>query len=372
MKQIHRAMYVKLTVLVGAVAAEAQYGAIDPSATLSGLFLDGDTQQVHNTTLDLIAELENPTGTWELIEDEEYEFEVTIEDTEGSRVSSITLRDPTGQLVDQATADPPASTLGASGEFEVQLAMRLDFEFTTEIRIDAEGNVTFVFGVKAKEAEDPPPLEPTKLVVAVRDFTLGGAGTPAIGSIVEIWPAADPTSKLMTGVSFQGEATFQGIAPGEWIVRVIGVGPSGACEYEFNSVAVIRETTVKDAPVWQHQPITGRVWFKNELEEVVPGHPGAVTMTLLQNGQPVGAVTPSVGTSQNPNDGSYTYVVPSESLIAGDYVLRASFDQTTLNEDVSYPNHCNTYLPQVVYTHRAPGAHRPVEGPGFVFTIEDP
>ena len=357
----------------GRGGGEAQYGAIDPSATLSGLFLDADTQQLHNTTLDLIAELTSPTGAWELVQGEEYEFQVTIEDTEGARVSSITLRDPTEQLVDQATADPPASMLAAGGVFEAETAMRVASAGNIGFGYTKGPNGEETWSVTGEYSWEPEPLRrPTQLIVSVRDMTAGGEGSVPQGGIVGIWRPEDPASILWEGLDWEGKATFEGIARGEWIVRVVGVGPGGACDYEFESVAVIRKTVIEHERVWQHQPITGKVWFKNELEEVVAGDPWAVALVLLQNGQPVSGVAPSVRTSQDPNDGSYTYTVPSEFLIAGDYVLRASFDQTTLNEDVSYPDHCSTYLPQVVYTHRAPGAHQQVEGPGFVFTIEDP
>jgi len=201
-------------------------------------------------------------------------------------------------------------------------------------------------------------------------MTGGGEGAVPESAMAEIWPVGEPESNQFQMIDFEGTATFSDLAPGEWVVRVVGLGPSGYCDYELGKVVVINETNVVDARVWSHWPIGGKVWFKNEFGQVIAGNPYGVTLVLLKDGEPVEAVTPTVGTTQN-QDGSYTYSVPSEFLLSDDYVLRATFGETTYNEDVTYPNDCAVRAPEPPFTHHAPGAHSQVEGPDFTFTIAE-
>ena len=305
-----------------------------------------------------------------MVADEEYDFEVTLDDTEGDRVAAVTIVDPEDEIVDEATADPPASTLTASGTFTAGQVYTLAWNIDVHVDMDADGNVTV--GIKVGCTwEDPPPPPPTQLVVSVLDMTQGGAGTPAY-AIVEIWPPDEPTNKDWTTTDGEGKATFTGIDPGEWVVRVIGSGPEGACDYEFDSVVVIHTTNVEHAHVWTHWPIGGKVWFKNELGEVIPGNPYGVTLVLLEDGEAVETAIEVVGTTQN-QDGSYTYSVSpvAGSLPVGDFVLRATYQGTTYNHNVTYPNDCAQVLPQDHFTHVGPGAHSQVDGGDFTFIIEE-
>lgn len=201
-------------------------------------------------------------------------------------------------------------------------------------------------------------------------MTLGAPGTPAGAVVVEIWPTGHQELSQWTETNQQGVAVFSGIDPGEWILHIVAFGPSGACEYEFDSLVVLHETTARTARIWQHHPIAGVLWFKNAEGQVIAGDPWNVSLVLLEGGEPVGAVTPMVNTTANP-DGSYPYSVPSEFLLAGDYALRASLGEATVNENVSYPNGCGAALGAPFYTHRAPGAHAQVEGPDLVLVIDE-
>ncbi len=364
-------MCIAVVLSTSVLVAEGQLGGQEVTATICGLFRDADTGQCHHTTLDLVAELEQPTGAWELVADEEYEVEVTLADSEGSRVTEVTALDPEGEIVDQVTADPPASTLTASGTFMVAQSWKLDISFEATGRIGSDGTATAEVKLTIKTiepGEQPAPPE-TKLVIEALDMSQGGAGAPTY-AIVEIWPPDDPQSMQWTSTDGQGKATFTGISRGQWIVHIIGIGLGGACDYEFSSVVVIHATKLESARIWQHRPIAGKLWFKDDAGQVVGGYPGEVTLELLQGGEPVEAVTPMVNTTANP-DGSYPYSVPSQFLIAGDYVLRASLGQSTDNKNVTYPNHCAHALPQAHFTHRAPGAHAQVEGPELVIIVDD-
>jgi hypothetical protein len=362
-------MCIAVVLPTSVLVAEGQLGGQEVTATICGLFRDADTGQYHNTTLDLVAELEQPTGAWELVADEEYEVEVTLDDNQGEHVGRVTILDPEGEVIDEANADPPAATLTASGSFAAGRVYTLGY--VPEVKVIWKPGDELSVEVGWKWVADPPPAEPpTKLEVGILDMTEGAPGIPIPSFVVEIWPEGHQELNRWKTTNMQGVAVFSGIDPGKWVVHVVGTGATGACDYEFSSVVVKHATKLESARIWQHRPIAGKLWFKDDAGQVVGGYPGEVTLELLQGGEPVEAVTPMVNTTANP-DGSYPYSVPSEFLIAGDYVLRASLGQSTDNKNVTYPNHCANALPQAHFTHRAPGAHVQVEGPELVIIVDD-
>jgi len=364
-----------LTVVMLSVTFPAH--AWELTATVSGLFRDADTGQFHSTTLDIRAEAQEPTGAWEFVADEEYDVVVTLQDTEAQRVRKVTIRDPEGEIVDQATADPPVSALTASGSFRAVRTCPVDWESGLTGKWDGVNGLSVELFIKATwepppPPSSPPPPDPTVLIVGVRDMTQGPPGVVPGSAIVEIWPVGEPQNKDWTTIDWDGNAAFYSMDPGEYTVRVIGMGPDGACDYEFDSVVVIHTTTVEYARVWIHWPIGGKVWFKDELGQVIPGNPYGVTLVLLEDGEPVENADAMVGTTQN-QDGSYTYSVQpvAGSLPVGDFVLRATYQGTTLNNNVTYPNDCAQVLPQDYFTHVGPGAHSQVDGGDFTFIIEE-
>lgn len=364
----YRMMCIAAVLLAGAMVAQAQLGGQEVTATISGLFRDANTSQYHNTTLDLVAELEQPSGAWELVADEEYEVEATLDDNEGDRVVEVIALDPDGEIVDHAAADPPVSTLTASGTFTAGQVYALGLSIEAEGSIAANGDATGKIIVRYTWGDPPEPPE-AGLVVEVLDMTQGGAGTPTY-AVVEIWPPGEPQSMQWTSTDGQGKATFTDLAAGDWIVHVCGIGTTGACDYEFDRVVVRHKTVLESARVWMHREINGKVWFKDDQGQVVGGNPTGVTISLLRGGVPVDMVGYVVNPTANP-DGSYSYQVYSEALVADDYVVRGAYGEATADEDVVYPNACGQALPQEHFTHRKPGAHQAVAGPDLVFIVDE-
>lgn len=366
---------VTIVVLASVLAANAQLGCQDLTATVSGRFREANSNQFYTTTLDLVSEYLQPTGAWELVTDEEYEFEVTLDDNQGDHVGRVTILDPEGEIIDEATADPPASTLTASGSFTAgQLyALRYVLEAKLVCKPGDEPSVEVVWKWVADPPPDPPPAEPpTKLEVAILDMTEGAPGIPIPSFVVEIWPEGHQELNRWKTTNMQGVAVFSGIDPGEWVVHVVGIGATGACHYEFDSMLVLHETNVETLSFWRHGEINGKVWFKDDQGQVVGGNPAGVTISLVRGGVLVDMVGYVVNPTANP-EGSYPYQVYRQeaSLVADNYVVRGSYEGTTVDEDVTYPNHCSTALPAPFFTHLTPGAHQAVAGPDLVFIVDE-
>ncbi|MGD9494741.1 MAG: hypothetical protein AB7Y46_00395 [Armatimonadota bacterium] len=96
MKLMQRTICTAVVLLASVLVADAQLAGQDVTATISGLFRDADTNQYHNRTLDLVEEVTEPTGDWELVAYEDYDVEASLDDSEGDRIAEVTIRDPEG------------------------------------------------------------------------------------------------------------------------------------------------------------------------------------------------------------------------------------------------------------------------------------
>ncbi|MGD9494740.1 MAG: hypothetical protein AB7Y46_00390 [Armatimonadota bacterium] len=268
--------------------------------------------------------------------------------------------------MDQATADPPASTLTASGIFTAGQMYALAWKPKVTIVIDEEGNVE----VRLEVVIEPDEAAPASMLIGVRDMSQGSPGVPALAQ-VKAWHVDHPTNAKTGYTNFEGKVTFTNISPsGSWVVRVSG---AQTCEYEFRLEVQPHQVSEFDQfRICQHWPIGGKVWFKNELGQVIAGDPYSVTLVLVENGDPVDNADETVTPTQNP-DGSYTYSVQpyAGSLPVGDFDLRAYYPGEDMQtHPVTYLNDCYTQMPWADYSHKSPGAHSQVEGPSFTFTIE--
>lgn len=157
MRPTYRVVCIAAVLCASILSAEAQLGCQDLTGTISGLFREANSSQFYNTTLDLVAEAYQPTGAWELVADEEYDFEVTLDDNEGDHVGEVTIRDPEGEIIDRATADPPVSTLTASGTFTAGQVHPLAWKWKFQVVYDTAGKPVVTIGGDWEPAPPPDP-----------------------------------------------------------------------------------------------------------------------------------------------------------------------------------------------------------------------
>lgn len=334
--------------------------------TLNGVLLNADTGQQQNVTLNMLAEAENPTGNWYLVEGQTYSATASMTDALYSRVNRVALYDLNGALIHEVTANPPTNRLTATGTFRAIRTMKPDYKIQVAHKANCEWELEIIW-----EPGEPPQPQVGTINVMVVD---GSQSTwPRLqGAIVAVWPEGHPEQKQQTATDDQGLATFANMAAGQYIAEVRG--PGHRCVIRRGPYQLRKRAQLDEAVVsWQHCGINGKVWFKNARGQTVAGPADKVKVELFQGSQSKGGLV--VGTQQP--DGSYPYSgPPGGPPLAGQYTVKAKYTPgmglpQEQQQSVTVPDECNPAHPNDDgrTTVVNPGAHTAVQGPEFTFTL---
>jgi hypothetical protein len=350
----------------------AQLAHHEVTFTLSGVFLNADTGQQQNGTLDLLAEAENPTGNWYLIAGQTYSATASMTDASYGRISRVALYGPDGALLDEATSAPPTAHLTATGTFRAVQAMKVSGKIGIKHTANCHWEITGEVTISREPPPQPPQPQGGTINVVVADGT-----NPAVlrvqGATVAVWIDGHPDEKQEKLTDAQGLATFPNMASGKYLTEVRGPGQRCVIRrgpYQLRKNAQLNEVVLS----WPHCGITGKVWFKNQQGQTVPGPADKVKVELFQGGQSKGGLV--VGT-QPQADGSYPYSgPPGGPPAAGSYTVKATFTPgmgapQERQQPVTVPDECGPAHPDQDggTTVMNPGAHAAVPGPEFTFTL---
>jgi hypothetical protein len=349
-----RWMVVPVALLLGCGVGRAQLPHHEVSATIAGVFEDAGTSQQEYLELDLLDEDNWPEGDWQLVEDETYDVSATMSDEEYSRIAYVAIYDPSSQLVDDASADPPTTTLTAEGEFTATATMAWKPKF----RFVHKADCTWEWEIGIEPPPEPPvPVRTIK--VQVLD---GGTANPLQGAMVSAWPEGHPEQTETHEVDNQGWAEFTDVAQGQWMLKATF---QEHCNLQKGPYVIRKRGSLKETfRLFGHAGIRGKLTING------PGDPNDVEITLRQGGNAVQSGT--VDPQQNP-DGTYNYEVPMPP-IAGQYTVRARHtpSETTDEEPVTVPDQCTPAHPDVDggnITVLVTGAHTLVTGPDLTLDI---
>jgi hypothetical protein len=349
-----RWMVLPVAALLGSGARQAQLPHQEVCATIAGVFEDARTAQQEYLELDLLDEDNWPEGDWQLVEDETYTVSATMSDEEYSRVGYVAIYDPEDQLVDEAAADPPTTTLGAEGDFVATATMAFDWSLEPTHNPDCTWSLKLVI----KPRPEPPiPVRTIKVQV----LEGGTGGPPQQGASVSIWPQGHPENTETHEVDNQGWAEFTDVAQGQWMIRAWS---PEHCHLQKGPELVRKRGSLKEAfRVYLHFGIRGKLFITGQAG------PGDIEMTLLQGDTVID--TGTVAQQQNEDGSCYYYFSCPQP--AGGYTTRAYYpgNQATDEDPVTVPDECTAAHSDVDgggLTVLLPGAHSLVTGP--VLTLD--
>jgi hypothetical protein len=334
-------------------------------ATVSGAFLDANTGQQVNTTLDLFAEEENPTGDWYYVPGEQYSASATFSDTQYSRVAGLTLCDPQGAVIAEAAADPPVPSLSASAGFVV-----VSPQIKPAVKIEGKHDLDCHWTVTITVTIEGTPPAPGTIVITVLDGSQQPP-RPSEGVPVTAWQVNKPDIRGGDATDAQGVATIPNMAFGVYMIQVSPLFPG--CVVTRGPAQLPKGGILGDAVgLWPHWPIRGKVWFRNAQGQVVPGDRSSVTVRTYQGQE----LKETLQLGEADPDGSYPYE-STDHIQSGAYTVKATFtpaegDPQEQSGEAIVPNDCLRDHPNLdgATAVNSAGAHAVVQGPAFTFTIQ--